>query len=95
MVKSAGKASGAGVVRALNLPVSVEVEEGERRRPVAIALTRRRLEVAAIDDVWEITDEWWRADPIARRYYRCVAEDGAIVTVFRDLAGGGWYRQES
>lgn len=95
MVKSSRKASGAGVVRALNLPAPVEVEEDGRRRPLSIVLSRRRLEVASVDDVWEISDEWWRADPITRRYYRCVMEDGAVIIVFRDLMRGGWFHQKT
>jgi hypothetical protein len=49
--------------------------------------------VVAIDDQWEIADEWWRAEAVARRYYEVTTEDGASVTVFRDVVGGGWYAQ--
>ena len=72
----------------------VDVEEDERQRPVSLALRHRRLKVISVDDLWEISDEWWRAEPIARRYYRLTVEDGPNVTVFHDLANGGWYRQQ-
>ena len=71
----------------------VGVEEDERRMPVAITLRRRRLRVTSIADEWEITDEWWRPEPIARRYYRVATEDGTTVTIFRDMVTGAWYQQ--
>lgn len=93
MVKSTGKAAGAGPIRPLNLPASVEVEEDGLGRPAALVVGRRRLRVAFVEDRWEIADEWWRPKPVARVYYRVCTEDGGRATLFRDLAGGGWYTQ--
>ena len=93
MVKNPRETSGPGPIRSLNLPAPSEVEEDEHRRPAYITLRGRRLRVTSIEDTWEIADEWWRAEPIARVYYRAVTEDGAGVTVFRDLVDGRWYRQ--
>ena len=94
MVKNSGEKASPGPIRALNLPGLVEVEEDHRQCPISIALGRRRLRVASIEDMWEIVDEWWRAKPLARRYYRLVLEDGPAVTLFRDLADGRWYEQQ-
>ena len=91
MVKNTGKAPGAGAIRPLNLPVPVVVEEDEARRPVSIVLRGRRLEVASIEDIWEIDDEWWRPVPVHRLYYRTITTDGTSLTVFSDLSSGGWY----
>ena len=93
MVKNSRKTPGPGPIRPLNLPTSVIVEEDERHRPVSLTLRGRRLKVAAIEDAWEIADEWWRAGPVARRYYEVTTEDGAGITIFRDLTAGAWYRQ--
>ena len=71
------------------------MEEDESQRPAYVTLRGRRLKVTAVDDVWEIADEWWRPEPIGRRYYRVVTEDGAGATIYRDLVNGGWYRQET
>jgi len=49
--------------------------------------------VATIEDLWEIQEEWWRARPVARTYYRVTLEDGRTLTVFRDMVDGGWYVQ--
>ncbi len=93
MVKTARKKTRPGSIRALNLPALLDVDEDERRRPVSVTLRRRPLAVASVEDVWEVLDEWWRAGPVARRYYRVRLEDGTALTVFRDLPTGLWYRQ--
>ena len=58
-----------------------------------ISLRRRRLGVASVDDLWEIDEEWWRENPIVRRYYQVTTEDGRPMTIFHDLVSGEWYRQ--
>ena len=93
MVKNTREAPGAGPIRPLNLPTPVAVEEDERHRPVSLTLRGRRLKVAAIEDAWEIADEWWRPKPVHRAYYAVIMEDGTKVTVFRDLVTGAWYVQ--
>ena len=93
MVKTARKKTRPGSIRALNLPALLDVDEDERRRPVSITLRHRRLAVASVEDVWEVLDEWWRASPVARRYFRVRLEDGTALTLFRDLLTDLWYRQ--
>ncbi len=95
MVKTAGKKTGPGSIRALNLPRPVEAREDEQQRPVSLTLRRRRLEVTSIEDTSEIVDEGWRSSLIARRYHRVVLEDGTGLTVFRDLLSGLWYEQRA
>ena len=75
------------------MPVVVEEDEGQR--PLFVTLRRRRLEVASIDDTWEISDEWWRPEPVARMYHRVTTEVGDTVTIYRDLIKGGWYEQRA
>ena len=93
MVKNPRETPGAGEIRPLNLPVPIRVEEDEHHRPIALIPRRRRLKVVSVEDLWEISEEWWRVNPIARTYYRVTLEDGRAITVFRDLSDGGWYRQ--
>ena len=93
MVKDSRKKAGPGPIRALNLPGLAGVEEDEGQRPVAVTLRRGRVMVTSIEDIWEISDEWWRVRPIARRYYRVALEEGPRVTIFRDLVDGRWYEQ--
>ena len=93
MVKNPRKKTGPSRIRPLNRPEPVEVEEGDDHRPAAIISRGRRAGVASVEDVWDIVDEWWRANPIARRYYRVVLEDGPSITLFQDLMDGRWYEQ--
>ena len=93
MVPNPREAASSSPIRSLNLPAPIRVEEDNLQRPLAISLRQRRLEVASIDDVWEIDEEWWREDHIVRRYYQVTTGDGRPMTVFRDLASGEWYRQ--
>jgi hypothetical protein len=43
---------------------------------------------------WRIDQHWWRGEPVRRDYYRVVTGDGPPLTLYRDLVGGGWFRQE-
>ena len=53
----------------------------------------RALRVTAIEDQWEIDEEWWRSRPVSRMYYRVLLEDGQALTLYRDMLNGRWYRQ--
>lgn len=80
-------------LQALNTPRRIGVEADEAAQPVAVAPGRRRLAVEARHESWRIDDEWWRAKPISRRYWRITLEDGRTMDVFQDLVSGAWYRQ--
>ena len=95
MVKATRKKAGPSSIRALNLPEPADVGEDERHRPVSVVSRRRGLRVASVEDVWEIVDEWWRSEPIARRYCKVVLEDGSSLTLFRDLLSGRWFQQRT
>ena len=94
MVKGPRETSSAGTIRPLNLPVPLEVQEDEDGLPFALTLNGKKLDITSVDDRWEIADEWWRAVPIARRYYQVTTQDGRHITLFEDLAAGGWYQQQ-
>ena len=93
MVQNPRETPGPGALRPLNLPVPIAVEEDADQRPLALTLRGRRLQVASIDDLWEVDDEWWRERPVARMYYRVSVQDGRLITLFRDLLDGEWYQQ--
>jgi hypothetical protein len=94
--------------RSLNLPVPIEVVEGGMERPVSVTLppasssrpaqtgrtsTAASLAVTAINDLWQVDDEWWRERPISRRYYQVTTQDDRRLTIFRDQLNGDWYWQ--
>ncbi len=88
MVQNPRTASGPGYLRPLNAPVPVRVKESPSQHPNSLILDGRAIEIASIADTWEINDEWWRGQPIARLYYRVVTQEGRHLTIFRDLVDG-------
>jgi hypothetical protein len=80
-------------LRALNTPRRITVDAAEDGRPAAVTFGRRKLAVEAHHETWRIDDEWWRAKPVSRMYWRVSLEDGRVVDVYRDLVTGAWYRQ--
>ena len=93
MVQDPGAATGADSLRPLNRPrPAVVLVGGGAGRPVGLVERGRRRRVARVKDGWRIDDEWWR-EPIRRRYYRLVLDDGSLRTVFRDEVDGRWYAQ--
>ena len=92
--------------RSLNLPVPIEVVEDGAERPVSITLppTRsgsrrpapgRSLTIAAINDLWQVDEEWWRETQISRRYYQVTTQDDRRLTIFRDQLNENWYWQKA
>ena len=61
-------------------------------RPALVTWKKRRRKVREITDTWRIDDGWWRM-PVSRLYYVVELEGGSRITLFQDLDGGGWYRQ--
>ena len=79
-------------LRALNEPRPASVHSDGNGSPVMVVYGRRRLRVEAVRETWRIDDEWWRR-PISRIYHTVVLEDGKSVTIYQDLAAGGWFMQ--
>ena len=77
----------------LNLPAraSVEAVGGAPRRVRTDG--RRWRPVEQVVDLWEVETEWWTPEPVTRRYWRLALTDGGLLTVYRDLATGQWFRQ--
>jgi hypothetical protein len=92
MVEDTGKTVCAGSLKPVNQPEPEKVEEDTAGRPVALR-TKRRQPVQAIDDRWRLDDEWWRSEPISRMYYAVRLVSGQKLLLYKDLIGGGWYRQ--
>jgi hypothetical protein len=78
-------------LRPLNRPRAATIQT-EAGQPALLVEGARRRRVAQVQDVWRIDDEWWR-NPISRRYYRLVLEDGTLRTVYHDLVADAWYEQ--
>jgi hypothetical protein len=69
--------------------IEVAAQEGS---PFVVRFKKRPVLVKDIVNTWRIDEEWWRK-PISRLYFSLELENGARLTVFRDLMEGAWYRQ--
>ena len=93
MVKTARETSGASALRPLNRPEPTHVEA---KSGWPIALHPRgaiRREVASVEDVWRVEEEWWRDSPIVRTYFEVLLNDGRRSTLFFDHGTLSWYSQ--
>ena len=91
MVPHPGTKKGTDQLRPLNLPKPIDVQtKGDV--PAMLIEGKRRSKVTQVQDVWRIDDEWWR-NPISRRYYQLVLEDGTLRTVYHDLITNSWHEQ--
>ncbi len=84
----------------LERPVSVSLPPTISNRPTrssrrpAQAAQSPSLHVTAINDLWQVDDEWWRERPISRRYYQITTQNDRRLTIFRDQLNGSWYWQK-
>jgi hypothetical protein len=92
VVQNSGKTLCSDVLKPVNLPETVQVEEAAAGLPGIIRLPHRQA-VTAIINRWRIDDEWWRSEPISRLYYTVILKSGQRMTVFKDLVKGSWLRQ--
>jgi hypothetical protein len=77
--------------RQLDLPRPVRVRASDAGEPVLVD----GRPVAQVRESWLVEDRWWTDRPLRRRYWEIVTRDGRNLVVFRDLVGGGWYRQRA
>ncbi len=93
MVSHSRTAASAPALRPLNQPRPITIStHGETHRPVGLIERGRHHPIARVQDSWCIEDEWWR-EPIRRRYYQLVLNDGNLRTVYHDLVADRWYEQ--
>ena len=93
MVENPGTALHADAAKPVNTPESLRVEEDASGLPLAVRL-KRRYRITAIKDKWRIDDEWWRKEPVVRRYYNVLLGSGQRLVFYKDLITGNWYEQE-
>ncbi len=93
MFENTGETPRADSIRPLMNPNAVRVIQDAQEMPVIITFKRDRQRVSVVHELWEITDEWWRPDPIYRTYYRVSLGDGAEMTLYRDKLSGNWFQQ--
>jgi hypothetical protein len=70
-------------------PIEVIAPQGT---PSLVRLRKRLYRVQGIVNLWRIDDTWWK-QPVSRLYYQLELPSGGRMTIFHDLLGGQWYRQ--
>ena len=98
MVQDTGETpSIGGSYQPLNMPSVIDVTTRPDGWPASVRETRNGRVVShrvdRVVDMWELEDEWWRAKPIQRRYFRLVMDSGRVLTVFKDLSTSEWFHQ--
>lgn len=96
MVPDPGAPAGAARLRPLNLPrplAIVAAADPEAPLPQVVIEPNKRRRVVEILDTWDIEEEWWR-DPLRRRYYQLLLEDGTVYTVYQNRVDGEWFQQQ-
>ena len=76
----------------VNMPREVRVAVDASGEPRSIARDGGGWEVSRVQNRWRVDDGWWSGET-SRMYYQLLLRDGAVITVFRDLLTGKWYRQ--
>jgi hypothetical protein len=75
--------------RRIGVPKPTAVEADERGVPLEVASVR----VDTVREEWVVEDRWWTGNPMRRRYFELVLENGRNVVVYRELLAGGWFQQ--
>ena len=82
----------------INMPVPVQVSATlDGQLASVIESDKGRFTPSQIDqvmDLWQVEDEWSGPTPIRRRYFQLLMDTGRVMTIFKDLSSGGWFRQE-
>ncbi len=80
---------GRATTRRLNEPRAALVEAAVDGVPRLV----NRCVVAVVREEWRVVDRWWTEEPIGRRYFDVVLEDGRNAVVFHD--GEAWFTQRA
>ena len=76
-------------------PVPVETAEDDIQGSFWMRLFGRWQRARSLDNLWEISEEWWDDRPVVKMYFRVTTEDQSQLIIFRDLLSGAWYREGS
>jgi hypothetical protein len=81
-------------IRRLKSPRGLQVEAGSDGVPRRVMMDGVWSDVALVRLPWRIDQHWWRGEAISRIYYRITTQDRPAFTIYHDLSGGTWSRQE-
>ena len=80
----------ARTARRLNEPRPVEVAALD-----GVPVRVEKMPVAFVREEWRLSERWWTALPLRRRYFDVVLDTGENAVIFVDELDGRWYRQRA
>ncbi len=83
-------------LRPLGLPREIVVVVNQMGLPSAILRGSTVLGIAQVEELWRVSEAWWRIDALARTYVRLLLDSGRLLTLFHDdqcVPDDGWYEQ--
>ena len=75
----------------LSQPRPVLVDAGFDGVPCRV----NRQAVALVREEWRVVDRWWTEEPVSRRYFDTVLEDGRCSVVFYEEDSRAWFMQRT
>ena len=54
-----------------------------------------RQGVVLVREEWRVVDRWWTEEPVSRRYFDTVLEDGRCAIVFYEEGSRSWFTQRT
>ena len=75
-------------------PKSIDVRANAEGAPQAVRSRSGRVRVQSVLERWELEDEWWTGEPVARAYFQLLLASGPVVTVYREARSGAWFLQK-
>ena len=75
----------------LNEPRPALVDAGFDGVPCRV----NRQRVALVREEWRVVDRWWTEEPVSRRYFDTVLEDGRCAVVFYEEDSRSWFTQRT
>ena len=94
MVRHTGTTPDTRRIRRLKTPLVLVVKASQDGVPLCLKLRGVWQDVTLLRRPWRIDQQWWRAEPVRRDYFRVAPEDGPPLTLYHDALSGEWYRQE-
>ena len=75
------------------MPLTISVKEKEKLKPSHIRIHGAYVRIYLIIDEWEVNEDWWTNQPIDRRYFKVILDNGREMVLFKDLSNNLWYKQ--
>lgn len=86
-------------LRPIGLPRALGVRTDGDGMPLAVARSRAHGQygaesrVESIEEMWRISEAWWREAAQTRTYFHVLLNGGRPLSIYRDDVTGAWFEQ--